>query len=96
MKPRHAAALALVRVGIVISFVAIPVGALFFKFFGPFNEFSNGLIWLAELPNALVEIPFNRWMTVDNKLLWLIVLSAFPIIVWGVAGLFVARRTRTL
>jgi hypothetical protein len=95
MKPRHAAALAPVRVGIVILSAAIPAGALLLPYFGPINGFRHALRWLVWLPNIPLEILFNRWMTVENKLFWLVVLSAFPVIVWAVAGLLVARRIRS-
>ena len=97
MKPRHATALVLVQVGIVILFAAIPVGALLFTYFAPINDFGNALRWLAWLPNMPLGMLFNHWMTdLDENLLWLVVLSAFPVVVWGVAGLLVARRIRTL
>jgi hypothetical protein len=97
VKPRHAAALALVQVGIVILFVGLPVGALLFTCFAPINEFGNALGLLAWLPNMLLYVLFNHWITdVDENLPWLIVVSAFPVVVWGVAGLLLARRIRTL
>jgi hypothetical protein len=54
----------------------------------PINAFSEKILWLAFLPNILLIVLFNRWMNVDNKLFWLVVTEAFPIIAWGALGLW--------
>jgi uncharacterized membrane protein len=92
MKPRHTATLALVRVGIIVALVGVPIGALFFLYFGPIDAQSAALIKLADLPNLLLVALFNHWMNVDNKLFWMIILSAFPVLAWGTVGFLIARR----
>jgi hypothetical protein len=98
MKPRHAAALALLA-----AFVAVPFTALYLLFLSSDISSDIGsdggevLVRLAYLPNVFIApiltlIP-RIWVNGDQfKLVTIIVTSTFSVVAWTTAGALVAKR----